>query len=154
MNFGKGTATVFRPAIVCYGGCAKGRVVSNQRLCHWIVDAIMAANTSRGLECPLHIRAHSTRAIASSWAWSRGMSIRDICAAVAVTSLVLLHIMALFHYMVWHGTVRYGSLLGGFPLGTVPGTLYFFSTTSAEVPSNPYTDVPLVDSRGADPARA
>ncbi len=21
-----------------------------------------------------------------------------------------------------HGTVRYGSLLGGFPLGTVPGT--------------------------------
>ncbi len=31
-----------------------------------------------------------------------------------------------------HGTVRYGSLLGGFPLGTVPGT------TSAEVPSEPY----------------
>ncbi len=30
-----------------------------------------------------------------------------------------------------HGTVRYGSLLGGFPLGTVPGTWYFFSTTSA-----------------------
>ncbi len=34
--------------------------------------------------------------------------------------------------------VRYGSLLGGFPLGTVPGTWYFFSTTSAEVPSEPY----------------
>ncbi len=30
--------------------------------------------------------------------------------------------MALFHCMVRHGTVRYGSLLGGFPLGTVPGT--------------------------------
>ncbi len=120
--------------------------------------------------------------------------------------------------MVRHGMVRYGSLLGGFPLGTVPGTWYFFSTTSAEVPSEPYryqnvtcklcwsligrressllrhwtcdmrpiypldlnqhsqrrsgrtflhqpqiicfivcwrsTDVPLVDSRGADPARA
>ncbi len=40
--------------------------------------------------------------------------------------------------MVRHGTVRYGSLLGGFPLGTVPGTWYFFSTTSAEVPSDPY----------------
>ncbi len=25
-----------------------------------------------------------------------------------------------------HGTARYGSLLGGFTLGTVPGTLYFF----------------------------
>ncbi len=37
-----------------------------------------------------------------------------------------------------HGTARYGSLLGGFPLGTVPGTWYFFSTTSAEVPSDLY----------------
>ncbi len=46
--------------------------------------------------------------------------------------------MALFHCMVRHGTVRYGSLLGGFPLGTVPGTWYFFSTTSAEVPRDPY----------------
>ncbi len=33
-----------------------------------------------------------------------------------------IRIMALFHCMVRHGTVRYGSLLGGFPLGTVPGT--------------------------------
>ncbi len=37
-----------------------------------------------------------------------------------------LSVMALFHCMVRHGTVRYGSLLGGFPLGTVPGTWYFF----------------------------
>ncbi len=50
----------------------------------------------------------------------------------------LWRVMALFHCMVRHGTVRYGSLLGGFPLGTVPGTWYFFSTTSAEVPSEPY----------------
>ncbi len=41
--------------------------------------------------------------------------------------------MVLFHCM-----VRRGSLLGGFPLGTVPGTWYFFSTTSAVVPSDPY----------------
>ncbi len=34
----------------------------------------------------------------------------------------------------WYGTVQYGSLLGGFPLGTVPST--FFSI--AEVPSEPY----------------
>ncbi len=34
-------------------------------------------------------------------------------------------LMALFHCMVQHGTVQYGSLLGGFPLGTVPGTWYF-----------------------------
>ncbi len=31
-------------------------------------------------------------------------------------------LMSLFHCMIRHGTVRYGSLLGGFPLGTVPGT--------------------------------
>ncbi len=37
-----------------------------------------------------------------------------------------------------HGMARYSSLLGGFPLGTVPGTWYFFSTTSAGAPSNPY----------------
>ncbi len=37
-----------------------------------------------------------------------------------------------------NGTVRYGSLLGGFPLGTVPGIWYFFSTSSAGVPSDPY----------------
>ncbi len=71
---------------VCYGGCAKGRAVSKQRLSHWIVDAITAAYTSQGLECPLHIRGHSTRAIASSWAWSRGMSIQDICAAAGWSS--------------------------------------------------------------------
>ncbi len=47
-------------------------------------------------------------------------------------------LLALFHCMVRHGTVRYGSLLGGFPLGTVPGTWYFFSTTSVEVPCEPY----------------
>ncbi len=46
--------------------------------------------------------------------------------------------MVLFHCMVLQGTVRYGSLLGGFPLGTVPGTWYFFSMTSAGVPSDPY----------------
>ncbi len=46
--------------------------------------------------------------------------------------------MALFNCMVRHGTVQYGSLFGGFSLGTVPGTCYFFSTTSAGVPSDPY----------------
>ncbi len=71
---------------VCYGGCARGRAVSKQRLSHWIVDAITAAYMNQGLECPLHIRGHSTRAMASSWAWSRGMSIQDICVAAGWSS--------------------------------------------------------------------
>ncbi len=49
--------------------------------------------------------------------------------------LIHIHIYGAFPL---HGTARYGSLVGGFPLGTVPGTWYFFSTTSAEVPSEPY----------------
>ncbi len=46
--------------------------------------------------------------------------------------------MALFHCMIRHGTVQYGWLLGVFHWVQylVPGT--FFSTTSAEVPSDPY----------------
>ncbi len=48
------------------------------------------------------------------------------------------HLLALFHCMVRHSTVRYGSLLWSFPLGTVPGTWYFFSTTSVEVSSEQY----------------
>ncbi len=55
-----------------------------------------------------------------------------------VFEMIVCWFMALFHCMVRHGTVRYGSLLGGFPLGTVPGTWYFFSTTSVEVPCKPY----------------
>ncbi len=31
-------------------------------------------------------------------------------------------LMVLFHCMVRHSMVQYSSLLGGFPLGTVPGT--------------------------------
>ncbi len=61
-------------------------IVSKQIRSHWIVDAIMAAYMSQGLECPLHIRANSTRAIASSGAWSRGMSIQDICLAAGWSS--------------------------------------------------------------------
>ncbi len=57
---------------------------------------------------------------------------------VRLSGLFQHSLMALFHCMVRHGTVRYGSLLGGFPLGTVLGTWYFFSTTSVEVPCKPY----------------
>ncbi len=83
------TSTV-RPAfgnltsyLVCYGGCAKGRIKTEAS--HWIVDAITAAYTSQGLECPFHIRVYSTRVIASC-AWLKGMSIREICFAAGWSS--------------------------------------------------------------------
>ncbi|KAI2643794.1 Phosphoenolpyruvate carboxykinase (ATP) [Labeo rohita] len=66
---------------VCFGGGTKGRPVSKQRLSHWVVDAIALAYCSQGMECPIGVRGHSTRAIASSWAWAKGISIKDICMA-------------------------------------------------------------------------
>ncbi len=42
--------------------------------------------------------------------------------------------MALFHCMVRHGTVHFWGVFHW----VVPGTSYFFSTTSAGVPSDPY----------------
>ncbi len=66
---------------VCFGGQQKGKAVSKQRLAHWIVEAIVLAYQARRLPCPLGVRAHSTRGVASSWALARGASIADICKA-------------------------------------------------------------------------
>ncbi len=66
---------------VFFGGQQKGRAVSKQRLAHWIVEAIVLAYQARRLPCPLGVRAHSTRGVASSWALARGASIADICKA-------------------------------------------------------------------------
>ncbi len=66
---------------VCFGGQQKGKAVSKQRLAHWIVEAIVLTYQARRLPCPLGVRAHSTRGVASSWALARGASIADICRA-------------------------------------------------------------------------
>ncbi len=66
---------------VCYGGQQKGNAVSKQRMAHWTVDAITLAYEAQGVPCPLRLRAHSTRGVASSWALARGASLADICRA-------------------------------------------------------------------------
>ncbi len=66
---------------VCYGGQQKGKAVSKQRMAHWIVDAITLAYEAQGVPCPLRLRAHSTRGVASSSALARGASLADICRA-------------------------------------------------------------------------
>ncbi|KAL0148789.1 hypothetical protein M9458_055967 [Cirrhinus mrigala] len=71
---------------VCFGGRNKGHPITKQRLSRWIVDAIMLAYSSLGLQCPVRVRAHSTRGMTSSWAWSSGVSIAEICAAASWTS--------------------------------------------------------------------
>ncbi len=66
---------------VCHGGQQKGKAVSKQRLAHWIVDAVALAYQSQGKPCPLGVRAHSTRSVASSHALAHGASLADICRA-------------------------------------------------------------------------
>ncbi len=66
---------------VCHGGQQKGKAVSKQRLAHWIVKAVALAYQSQGEPCPLGVRAHSTRSVASSHALAHGASLADICRA-------------------------------------------------------------------------
>lgn len=56
---------------VCFGGRTKGLPVSKQWLSHWIVEAIVPAYASKNETCPFGVHAHSTRSVASSWAWDR-----------------------------------------------------------------------------------
>ncbi len=63
---------------VCFGGSTKGQPVFKQRLSNWLVKAIALAYLSQGMQCPIGVRAHLTRAVASSWAWTKGSSIKDI----------------------------------------------------------------------------
>ncbi len=53
---------------------------------HWLVEAISLANEVHGLASPLGVRAHSTRAVASSQAFLNESSIDDICAAAGWSS--------------------------------------------------------------------
>ncbi len=64
---------------VCFGNHTKGRPVMKQRLSRWIVDTITLAYSSLDLHCPIGVRAHSTRGVASSWAWSCWVSVAEIC---------------------------------------------------------------------------
>jgi hypothetical protein len=71
---------------VCFGDRTKGSPVTKQRISRWLVDAIALAYSSLGFQSPIGVRAHSTRGVASSWAWSSGVSMADICAAAGWAS--------------------------------------------------------------------
>ena len=61
----------------------KDKVLSRQRLSHWIVEAISLAYRCRGLQPPECLRAHPTRGVAISWALFKGVSVQDLCAAAS-----------------------------------------------------------------------
>ncbi len=79
-----GRSTPFRLSkqlFVSFSNYTKGHSVTKQILSKWIVDAILLVYSSLGLECPMGVQAHSTRGVDSSWVWSSGVSITEICAA-------------------------------------------------------------------------
>ncbi len=53
---------------VGFGNRAKGSPVTKQIISRWLVDAITLAYSSLGLQCPIGVRAYSTRGNASSCA--------------------------------------------------------------------------------------
>ena len=71
---------------VCFGHKNRGHAVTKQRMSHWLVEAISLAYEARGLASPLGVKAHSTRAVASSQAALSGSSMADICAAAGWSS--------------------------------------------------------------------
>ena len=68
-------------------GKAAGKAAATPTLSRWILEAIRLAYSSKGLDVPDGLRAHSTRAGASSWAVAEGVSIQEVCMAANWSSL-------------------------------------------------------------------
>ncbi|XP_073436143.1 uncharacterized protein [Dendrobates tinctorius] len=75
-----------RSLFVSFQGNRKGSGVTTGTLSRWIRDAIIMAYLARGEEPPLGIKAHSTRAISSSWAERANVPIEQICKAATWSS--------------------------------------------------------------------
>ncbi|XP_054846822.1 uncharacterized protein LOC129337273 isoform X2 [Eublepharis macularius] len=70
------------PALfLCYSGPRKGSPASAQSISRWIVSTIKLCYQHAGVQCPLLVTAHSTRAQAASAAFLRGVPLRDVCQA-------------------------------------------------------------------------
>ncbi|XP_062830694.1 paraspeckle component 1 isoform X1 [Anolis carolinensis] len=59
----------------------RGSPVSPQRLSGWVVATIRLAYQMAGKDPPMHIKGHSTRAVATSIAFNHGVPLEDICKA-------------------------------------------------------------------------
>lgn len=69
-----------------YTNPTKSKVLSKQRLSHWVVEAISLAYDSKGLSSPNGVREHSCRNMAASWALFKGVSVSDIYSAASWSS--------------------------------------------------------------------
>ncbi len=67
--------------LVCVGPPRRGLPASKHTISRWIVETITACYESSGLPLPLGVKAHSTRGVAASKAFSAGVPVSDICNA-------------------------------------------------------------------------
>ena len=71
---------------VLYSGAKKGSRASKRTIARWLRSAIIQAYVARGVEPPQGIKAHSTRAVATSQAECAGASPEQICKAATWSS--------------------------------------------------------------------
>ena len=64
---------------LCYFGQKKGSPASPSSLSRWLVSTISLAYDLQGQTPPDSLKAHSTRVVASSTAFLRGVDLSDIC---------------------------------------------------------------------------
>ncbi|KAG8573399.1 hypothetical protein GDO81_012391 [Engystomops pustulosus] len=69
-----------------FQGKNKGRKASKTSIARWLKLAISTCYTQQGKEIPTDLKAHSTRAMSTSWAEKRGASLEQICKAATWAS--------------------------------------------------------------------
>ncbi|XP_069802153.1 uncharacterized protein [Dendropsophus ebraccatus] len=69
-----------------FQGKNKGKKVSKSTIARWIKDSITEAYKAQDLPSPINIRAHSTRAMSTSWAERASASLEQICRAATWSS--------------------------------------------------------------------
>ena len=84
---------------VTFAGPSIGAPASSQTISRWIVQSIHLAYNLAEIPLPGPVRAHSTRAVASSTAFLCGVDIADICRAAtwATPSTFVSH----YHLDIW-----------------------------------------------------
>ncbi|XP_073429809.1 uncharacterized protein [Dendrobates tinctorius] len=75
-----------RALFVSFQGCKKGYGVTKSTISRWIREAIRLAYSAKNEDPPGNIRAHSTRAMATSWAEKGDVPIETICKAAVWSS--------------------------------------------------------------------
>eukprot|EP00079_Xenopus_tropicalis_P023183 XP_012815376.1 PREDICTED: uncharacterized protein LOC105946832 [Xenopus tropicalis] len=68
-------------------GPHKGSPASKVTISRWIKEAIRRAYLAKGKPSPLQVRAHSTRAVSTSWAFRNRASAEQLCKAATWSSI-------------------------------------------------------------------